>query len=118
MKENRWGRVHQELRQMFCRTPPHTAPAVLRRIHRYKTWELHCGSWDPMMTSRLLEQGRVHRELATLSTFFSDCHQSMDHKNVLKWLLASFRFEDDDQNEDQVQLLLIVRMLKSVTVTA
>ena len=26
MKENRWGRVHQELRQMFCRTPPHTAP--------------------------------------------------------------------------------------------
>ena len=32
-KENRWGRVHQELRQMFCRTPPHTAPAMLRRIH-------------------------------------------------------------------------------------
>ena len=49
-KENRWGRVHQELRQMFCRTPPHTALAVLRRIHRYKTWELHRGSWDPLMT--------------------------------------------------------------------
>ena len=82
-KENRWGRVHQELRQMFCRTPPHTAPAVLRRIHRYKTWELHRGSWDPLMVSRLLEQGRVHRELATLWTLFSDCHQSMNHKNVL-----------------------------------
>ena len=90
-KENRWGRVHQELRQMFCRTPPHTAPAVLRRIHSYKTWELRRGSWDPLMTSRLLEQGRVHRELATLSTFFSNCHQSMDHKNVLKWLLGRVR---------------------------
>ena len=33
-------------------------------------------------------------------------------------LLASFRFEDDDEIEDQVQLLLIVRMLKSVTVMA
>ena len=75
-KENRWGRVHQELRQM------------LRRVHRYKTRELHRGSWDPLMTSRLLEQGRVHRELATLSTFFSDCHQLMNHKNVLKWLLG------------------------------
>ena len=32
--------------------------------------------------------------------------------------VASFRFEDDDENEDQVQLLLIVRMLKSVTVMA
>ena len=32
--------------------------------------------------------------------------------------IASFRFEDDDENEDQVQLLLIVRMLKSVTVMA
>ena len=90
-KENRWGRVHQELRQMFCRTPPHTAPAVLRRIHLYKTWELHRGSWDPLMTSRLLEQGRVHRELATLSTLFSDCHQSMNPKNVLKWLLGRVR---------------------------
>ena len=48
-KENRWGRTHQELRQIFCRTPPHTAPAVLRRIHHYKTWELHRGSWDPLM---------------------------------------------------------------------
>lgn len=43
------------------------------------------GSWDPLMTSRLLEQGRVHRELATLKTFFSG-HQSMDHKNALSWL--------------------------------
>ena len=33
-------------------------------------------------------------------------------------ILASFRFEDDDKNEDQVQLLLIVRMLKSVTMMA
>ena len=33
-------------------------------------------------------------------------------------ILASFRFEDDDENEDQVQLLLIVRMLKSVTMMA
>ena len=33
-------------------------------------------------------------------------------------ILASFRFEDDDENEDQVQLLLIVHMLKSVTVMA
>ena len=32
--------------------------------------------------------------------------------------VASFRFEDDDKNEDQVQLLLIVRMLKSVTMMA
>ena len=32
--------------------------------------------------------------------------------------VASFRFEDDDENEDKVQLLLIVRMLKSVTVMA
>ena len=32
--------------------------------------------------------------------------------------LASFRFEDEAENEDQVQLLLIVRMLKSVTVMA
>ena len=45
----------------------------------------------PLMTSRLLEQGRVHRELVTLSTFLSDCHQSMDHKNVLKWLLGRMR---------------------------
>ena len=36
-KENGWGRVHQELRQVFCRTPPHKALAVLRWIHRYKT---------------------------------------------------------------------------------
>ena len=69
-KENRWSRVHQELRQMFCWTPPHTAPAVLRRIHQYKTWELHRGSWDPLMTSCLLEHGRVHQELATLLAFF------------------------------------------------
>ena len=68
-----------------------TVPVVLRRIHRYKTWELHRGSWDPLMTSRLLEQGRVHRELATLSTLFLDCHQSMDHKKVLKWLLGRVR---------------------------
>ena len=61
---------------------------MLRRIHRYKTWELHRGSWDPLMTSRLLEQGRLHRELATLSTFFSECHQSMDHKNVLKMVIG------------------------------
>ena len=54
-KDNRWGCVHQELRQMFCRTPPHTVPAVLRRIHRYKTWEMHRGNWDPLMKSRLLE---------------------------------------------------------------
>ena len=39
-KENRWSHAHQELRQMFCWTPPHTAPAVLRPIHQYKTWEL------------------------------------------------------------------------------
>ena len=32
--------------------------------------------------------------------------------------IASFRFEDEDEaeNDDQVQLLLIVHMLKSVTV--
>ena len=35
-----------------------------------------------------------------------------------KETVASFRFEDDDENEDQVHLLLIVRMLKSVTVMA
>ena len=90
-KENRWGRVHQELRQVFCRTPPHTPLAVLRRIQRYKAWEVHCGSWDQLMTSRLLEQGRVHRELATLGAFFSDHHQSMDHKDVLKWLWGRVR---------------------------
>ena len=33
-------------------------------------------------------------------------------------ILASFRFEDDNENEDQVQLLLIVRMLKSVAMMA
>ena len=33
-------------------------------------------------------------------------------------ILASFRFEDDDENEDKVQLLLIVRMLKSVAMMA
>ena len=32
--------------------------------------------------------------------------------------MGSFRFEDKDENEDQVQLLVIVRMLKSVTVIA
>ena len=90
-QENRWGRVHQELRHMFCRTPPHTGPAVLRRIHRYKTSEVHRGSWDLLVTSRLLEQGRVHRELVTLSTFSSDRHHSMDHKNVLKWLVGWVR---------------------------
>ena len=36
----------------------------------------------------------------------------------LATVLPSFRFEDDDENEDPVQLLLIVRMLKSVTVMA
>ena len=36
----------------------------------------------------------------------------------LMMIIASFRFEDKDENEDQVQLLLIVRMLKSVTVMA
>ena len=33
-------------------------------------------------------------------------------------LLESFRFEDEDENDDQVLLLPIVRMLKSVTVMA
>ena len=33
-------------------------------------------------------------------------------------ILESFRFEDKDENDDQVLLLLIVRMLKSVTVMA
>ena len=33
-------------------------------------------------------------------------------------ILESFRFEDEDENDDQVVLLLIVRMLKSVTVMA
>ena len=56
-KENRWGRVHQELRQLFCRTPPHTTQSVPRRIQRYKAWEMHRGSWDRRMTSRMLEQG-------------------------------------------------------------
>ena len=56
-KENRWSRVHHELRWMFYRTPPHTPLAVLRRIQCYKTWEVHRDSWDPLMTSRLLEQG-------------------------------------------------------------
>ena len=37
---------------------------------------------------------------------------------VAEAIIASFRFEDDDENEDQVQLLPIVRMLKSVTVMA
>ena len=37
---------------------------------------------------------------------------------ILHLKVASFRFEDDDEIEDQVQLLLIVRMLKSVTVMA
>ena len=39
-------------------------------------------------------------------------------ENVSNRGIASFRFEDDDENEDQVELLLIVRMLKSVTVMA
>ena len=37
---------------------------------------------------------------------------------VVRVEIASFRFEDDDENEDQVELLLIVRMLKSVTMMA
>ena len=32
--------------------------------------------------------------------------------------IESFRFEDQDESEDQGQLLLTVRMLKSVTVMA
>lgn len=90
MKENQWGRVHQELRQLFCRTRPHTGLAVVRRIKRYKAWEIHRGSWDPLMTSLLLEQGRVQRELTALGTFFSD-HQWMDHKNALSWLWQGVR---------------------------
>ena len=43
------------------------------------------------------------------STVFNRCYLTS---------LASFRFEDKDENEDQVQLLLIVRMLKSETVMA
>ena len=31
-------------------------------------------------------------------------------------IVKSFRFEDEGENEDEVQLLLIVRILKSVTV--
>ena len=37
---------------------------------------------------------------------------------VLVAILESFRFEDEDENDDQVLLLLIVRMLKSVAVMA
>ena len=33
-------------------------------------------------------------------------------------ITASFRYEDEDEDKDQGQLLLIVRMLKSVTVMA
>ena len=36
----------------------------------------------------------------------------------LNTIIASFRFEDDDENENQGQLLLTVRMFKSVTVMA
>ena len=41
-----------------------------------------------------------------------------NRNRVVTLTVASFRFEDDDENEDQVELLLIVRMLKSVTVMA
>ena len=39
-------------------------------------------------------------------------------KNPPNTTLESFRFEDEDENDDQVLLLFIVRMLKSVTVMA
>ena len=48
---------------------PHTPLAVLCQIQRYKAWKVHCGSWDPLLTSRLLEQGQVHQEMAMLGTF-------------------------------------------------
>ena len=49
-------------------------------------------------------------------------YNSHDPFMVVKAIIASFRFEDEDEdengNEDQVQLLPIVHMLKSVTVMA
>ena len=47
-------------------------------------------------------------------------YNSHDPFMVVKAIIASFRFEDEDENgnEDQVQLLPIVHILKSVTVMA
>ena len=65
------------------------------------------------MTSKCGKNKKVaHEAQPSVSLMF------LPHFDVLCDLLASFRFEDDDENEDQVQLLLIVRMLKSVTVMA
>ena len=52
----------------------------------------------------------------TVSHFRSSSTKSSSW--FLSSLVASFRFEDDDENEDQVELLLIVRMLKFVTMMA
>ena len=96
VKENWWGRVHKELRQMFCWMPPHMALALLQQMKRYKTWEVHRGSWDSLMTSRLLEHGQVHQKQATFRTIFSDHHQSTDYKRVLKWLWRGVRRGQSD----------------------
>ena len=53
-----------------------------------------------------------HCEIVMIMGYFLSNYVSFSHT------LASFRFEDDDENEDQVQLLLIVRMLKSVAMMA
>ena len=45
-------------------------------------------------------------------------HNGKQPWSCVSQILASFRFEDDDENEDKVQLLLIVRMLKSVAMMA
>ena len=42
----------------------------------------------------------------------------MKNDHAIKMIIESFRFEDEVENDDQVLLLLTVRMLKSVTVMA
>ena len=69
----------------------------------------------------LMREGSLKQRISRIIRIFQSFLQrkeSLHYTQVNTVLLASFRFEDDDENEDQVQLLLIVHMLKSVTVMA
>ena len=75
---------------------------------------------SPIVTFLCFSELINHLSCKDLTTYFSLAIGSFAraYSGRRTEILASFRFEDDDENEDQVQLLLIVRMLKSVTVMA
>ena len=65
------------------------------------------------MTSKCGKNKKVaHEAQPSVSLMF------LPHFDVLCDLLESVRFEDEDENDNQVLFLLIVRILKSVTVMA